>query len=259
MSKQYSLSEITDFIKSIDSTNKDAIEKGEKEFRKIIRDIIEKNKILLFSEDSSVRIDEKAIKLLDNLLEKLNHLIDVNEKILNKLDSNNSNVQTVEQVIDLKEKINISNSFVCIIGDEIHNSKIPDLYDLHNKYFEKQIEPNQSNTITIVNDIDLVESIDNNIIEYNFGYISNGVLHWTEGANQLAYSLHKIKYKLELDSISPNSVMKFIDNSEKIKYTCKKSTIIKRLEELQGNRADFGPKPFTDEASQIILNLLKSK
>ena len=189
-----------------------------------------------------------------------------------------SEIESIKVV--LKNPISDFHTFVNIVNKQIGNdcklmyftSKAEKIYLLQAeiieeykgllKYFESEIKNRKINmsvqvSITVLDDGSEVEV--NKVDKYkDFGYFQNGVLHWSEKANQLAYSLYKIEDKLGLDSITPNSILKFIDNSKKIQYTCSRSTIIKRLEELQANREQFDPKAFVVTASQVILNLLKA-
>jgi hypothetical protein len=94
---------------------------------------------------------------------------------------------------------------------------------------------------------------------YEFGYIDNGVLHWTGNLNQLAYAIYLIHDKLNLETITGYEIKKFIKKSNMIIYKGNENSLQRYFELLLGNKQDFIKNQYIDIATKIIIELFKEK
>jgi hypothetical protein len=93
--------------------------------------------------------------------------------------------------------------------------------------------------------------------DYDFGTLRNGVLKWTAHLYQLSLAIHKIKYFLNVTP-TPYSVTRFVQASGKIILVDRTfSSLEQNLKKLQKNKNEFEEKNYTEQASQLILSLLK--
>ena len=94
---------------------------------------------------------------------------------------------------------------------------------------------------------------------YEFGVLYDGKLKWTAKKNQLTYAIYKIHDKLGLETINGYSIKEFIIKSNKIENIGNENTLRIYLEQLIGKKQEFGEDKYVNEASQILLNLLKNQ
>jgi hypothetical protein len=135
MTKKPKIEEIIEFIKSINFNDSSEIEKGEDQFKKIIKDIIEKD----------------SYDLLEKIIDELNIQKGRYEKLLNSLNPNEKSGHFNEkEKFKLRGKINRCKSLNYIIGKELLESDLDELYD---KYFKiEEVNNDQKNQSKVLNE-----------------------------------------------------------------------------------------------------------
>jgi hypothetical protein len=99
------------------------------------------------------------------------------------------------------------------------------------------------------------------IKEYDFGYVKNGVLHWTEKGNQLAWAIYHA-----FDDITDEceetgySFANLIEKSGVVEYKGKWTSIKTNLDTiLSGKKNDFKEEEFSKEAGELIADIYNSR
>jgi|GEM_PF-3935882 len=96
--------------------------------------------------------------------------------------------------------------------------------------------------------------------EHTFGTVKDGVLHWIEDLNQLAWAISMIEEPLGYSDTKPYTVVKSLEGSGKIKIVRKRGsfTSLKTyLEQIRAEDFDVPVKDFVPQAARVLLTLFK--